>query len=319
MKKILAVAFICLSMVATSLDAMAAKRFGGGMSFGRSAPAFVQKQPASSPNFMNRSSSAQQQSTAARSANTAKPQNRSMLGGLLGGLAAGLGIAALLSMLGIHSGFLANILTMVLILAVGFFLLRWWASRQVAQRAGAQGAYPQEPEVVQEPAPSAQPTMRTMQESAASGAAGSVMSEFMKGESASSVEDYTPDVTPADFDKAGFLATASTNYKVLQEAWASGDIMRISEFTGDDLFVEITHQLRERKNVKYTVEVKTVDAQLRGIAQTDGKYVAVVEFKADMVIDGENELANELWILEKPVEGNEGWLLTGIHQVEQSA
>lgn len=48
MKKFLVAFLICFSMVTTSMDADAAKRFGGGSSFGRPAPTFSQKAPAPS-------------------------------------------------------------------------------------------------------------------------------------------------------------------------------------------------------------------------------------------------------------------------------
>ena len=98
MKKLLAVFAIGLMIVMTMPQADAAKRFGGGSSFGRQAPvpALSQKAPAANPaqNF-NR----QQANPAAGAAAAAKPA--SPWKGMLMGAAAALGIAALASALGL--------------------------------------------------------------------------------------------------------------------------------------------------------------------------------------------------------------------------
>ena len=104
MKKFLVAFLICFSMVTTSMDADAAKRFGGGSSFGRPAPTFSQKAPAPSaaPKAPQQQNAAGQQRQQPNAAPAQQAQRPSMMRSVLTGLAAALGISALLSLLGIE-------------------------------------------------------------------------------------------------------------------------------------------------------------------------------------------------------------------------
>ncbi len=76
----------------------------------------------------------------------------------------------------------------------------------------------------------------------------------------------------------------------------------------------ITHQLRERGAQAYKSDIKELKNELLGITESDGVYLANIRFTGRIEIDGEVEEFDETWILEKPVEGDEGWLLGGIQQ-----
>ncbi|EJW98392.1 secreted protein, partial [gut metagenome] len=78
MKKLLTVFVICLALGVTAMDADAARRFGGGASFGRSAPTFSQKAPAPqavprTPQQQNMGTQQQQPKSAKPAAQPAKP------------------------------------------------------------------------------------------------------------------------------------------------------------------------------------------------------------------------------------------------------
>lgn len=318
MKKVLAIFCLCLTLAATSFDAEAAKRIGGGNSFGRTAPTFSQKAPApaAAPKAPQQNSAAQQrpQQTTPAAAPAAKP---SMMRSILTGMAAALGISALLSLLGIDSAGIASLLSGVLIALAVFFLVRLALGFMAQKRAGAQASgaaaaaqpMPQMPSEPKREAPAAyaaQPGAR----------AGSVMDQFAGNGAQAQVaaDGSVADITPADFDREGFLKVALDNYRKLQKAWDTGNVIEISDFTTQDIFVAITHQLRERGHEVYHSEILELKNELLGIAEEGGVYLAAVEFKGRIQIGDEIEVLDEVWTLEKPVEGEGGWLLAGIKQ-----
>ncbi|MDY4163997.1 MAG: TIM44-like domain-containing protein [Sutterella sp.] len=314
MKKILAIFCVCLALATTSLDAEAAKRIGGGGSFGRPAPTFSQKAPApaAAPKAPQQNAASQQRQQ--QTAPAPKPaQKPSMMRSILTGMAAALGISALLSLLGVDSAGLASLLTGVLIALALFFVVRMALGAMAQKRVGTQAStaaqtvrMPPEPQ-------NAEPAAYASQSGAR---AGSVMDQF-SGSSVDLQNDGTAeDVTPVDFDRDGFLKVALENYGKLQKAWDTGNVIEISDFTTQDVFVAITHQLRQRGHEVYQSDILELKNDLLGIAREGNVYLAAVEFRGRIRIGDETEVVNEIWTLEKPVEGSGGWLLAGIKQNE---
>ena len=314
MKKILAIFCVCLALATTSLDAEAAKRIGGGGSFGRPAPTFSQKAPApaAAPKAPQQNAASQQRQQ--QTAPAPKPaQKPSMMRSILTGMAAALGISALLSLLGVDSAGLASLLTGVLIALALFFVVRMALGAMAQKRVGTQAStaaqtvrMPPEPQ-------NAEPAAYASQSGAR---AGSVMDQF-SGSSVDLQNDGTAeDVTPVDFDRDGFLKVALENYGKLQKAWDTGNVIEISDFTTQDVFVAITHQLRQRGHEVYQSDILELKNDLLGIAREGNVYLAAVEFRGRIRIGDETEVVNEIWTLEKPVEGRGGWLLAGIKQNE---
>jgi predicted lipid-binding transport protein (Tim44 family) len=238
------------------------------------------------------------------------------------GLAAGLGIAALASYLGFGEAltvFLTALLIgMVLLVIVGLILRRvrggtpqpvyGGAGRTApAPSAGSPGTYKH---VGYESAPA--PASRSSEAVLATAGArpGSAMDQFAH---AGTVAGSAPWGIPAGFDSAGFLAAAKANYAKLQQAWDSGDLAELSEFTSNDMFITLTHELRARGD-KSTTEVVTLDADLLGIESTADEHIASVKFDGTLKVDGEIERVSEVWNLAKPVRGG-GWVLAGIQQL----
>lgn len=319
MKKLLAVFAIGLMIVMTMPQADAAKRFGGGSSFGRQAPvpALSQKAPAANPaqNF-NR----QQANPAAGAAAAAKPA--SPWKGMLMGAAAALGIAALASALGLGEG-MVQILMMILLAVVLYFVFRFAMGFFLAKKmraAGAQGAgaAAQRPEesilsrMTSAAQNAQQPVSATPAAAAAGATPGSVMDTFATTAAVANGELSIPE----GFDTASFEKVAKENFAKLQKAWDTGNVVEISDFTTNDLFIAVTHQLRERGNTNQTSEIVDLTAKLLGIATEQNDYVAVVEFTGAMKFDGEFETVHERWILTRPLNETEGWLLAGIEQVQ---
>jgi len=323
--KTLAALMIGIVAATFAFDADAQRRFGGGKNLGRQSAPVQQRQATPPPQQTPQAGNPQQAPAAAaaqRPGAAAAAAPRSPWRGALMGLAAGLGIAALASYLGFGEAltmFLTALLIgMVLLMIVGFILRRvrggtpqpayGSAGRTApASSAGSPGTYKH---VGYESAPV--PAQRASEPPFAPAGArpGSAMDQFARS---GAVAGSTPWGIPAGFDSAGFLAAAKANYVKLQQAWDSGDLAELSEFTSNDMFITLTHELRARGD-KSTTEVVTLDADLLGIESTADEHIASVKFDGTLKVDGEIERVSEVWNLAKPVRGG-GWVLAGIQQL----
>ena len=321
--KTLAALMIGLVAATFAFDADAQRRFGGGKNLGRqSAP--VQQRQATPPQQQAPQAGNQQQAPAATAAprpgaTAAAP--RSPWRGALMGLAAGLGIAALASYFGFGEAltmFLTALLVgMALLMIAGFVMRRMRGGTPQPAYGGRAGrAMP----VPSESSPgtykhvgyeSAPVPARSHDVQFAPGVRpGSAMDQFARGNGASG---SVPWGIPAGFDSAGFLQAAKANYIKLQQAWDSGDLAELSEFTSNDMFIALTHELRARGG-KSTTQVVTLDAELLGIESNSDEHIASVKFDGTLNVDGEIERVSEVWNLAKPVRGG-GWVLAGIQQL----
>ena len=157
----------------------------------------------------------------------------------------------------------------------------------------------------------ASPMARTAAAAPVVGArSGSAMDELMRG--GRSLDE--PWGIPADFDSEGFLQHARTYFGRLQDAWAGNNIDELSEFTTQEMFTALTHELRARGKVEH-IEVVSLDAKLLGMEHDAQEHLASVRFTGTMRVDGELEPFDEVWNLTKPVDGKSGWLLAGIQQL----
>jgi len=312
---------LSLSLAFVASDAQA-KRMANGKSVGKqssnvtqreAAPPAAQPAPASAP------------ATAPAAAAQKKPW-----GAMLGGLAAGLGLAWLAHSLGLGEG-LAQFMTFALIalvvmLVVGFVLRKMRAGRQTQanaapfawQGAGAATAPAQySPNNVGNDA-SARPWERpgtAFDSSAAAGSTGSMIGSALTGPQSSWG-------VPADFDVAGFLSAAKTNFVSLQGAWDRSDIPALRVMMTDDMLTQIQAQLAEREShtggsVNQT-EVLTLDAKLLGIEELDDVYMASVEFSG-MIREDQSAGPSpfrEVWNMTKPRHTAGGWLVAGVQALQ---
>lgn len=311
MKKFLAALLIGLSLVSITLDASAA-RLGGGASFGRSMS--VPKAAPSSP-FKAPSAAATKRPATAAAAGAAAKAPMSMGKRLLIGAAAALGFMALANMLGLGEGFaqMLMILTLILLAVLAF---RFFAARKSgasAASAGAPAAQPTQPtqdadfgQSRSEAAVKEQPAFNPAQ----AVRPGSAMDQFSDEPAAASESTYG---APADFNQEEFLNMSTAYFKMLQKAWDSGDMDDLSNYTTDDLFIELTHKRREIKGANLT-EIVNLNASLAGFETTPTEYVASVLFTGSLKENGEPTEIKEIWNLVKPKEGKTGWLLAGIQQ-----
>jgi predicted lipid-binding transport protein (Tim44 family) len=309
LSRFLAVCLLAVSasaMVSVSFDAEA-RRLGGGSSFGRQSTNVIQqrqatKAPSSTTTTPSSTSTASTAGAAGAATTAAARTGMSRWLGPIAGIAAGLGIAALLSSLGLSGAFLELMSTLVLVGLVVFaimFLVRRLrgASAQPAmqQAGGMQRQGSQQPAV--------QP-VRPAQASAQAPVAAS----------APALPADQSWFIPGDFDTAGFLANAKSRFIEIQAIWDSGNLDTLGDYMTDDLIAEIKPQLMDRKEPSHT-EVVLLNAELLGIEAVAGGHLASVRYSGMLreEKDAEAFRFEEVWNLYKADDA--GWLLAGIQQI----
>lgn len=312
---------LCLALSITSVDSFAAKRFGGGGSFGRSAPTLTQKAPVKQAAPVSSQKSQQQTQKNQQAAQTQPQQKPSMWKGVLGGVLAALGISALLSALGLDPSGFAGVL-MLMVLAAGLFMFaRLFFGRRAAgatsssevhpRSAAGSDAWAAKQTVDQEHQP--EPVSASFPHSQGS-ASDSVMARFAR--KAAQKDSGILEDELSGFDSDAFLSVAKEQFKRFTHCWAEGRIEELSDFISRDVFIEVTHALRDAGPIGRVESIEPLNAEMAGLIRDGGEYVAGVRFTGRMVIGGEAEEFDETWVLSKSVEGSGGWILVGIQQAE---
>ncbi len=314
MKKFLAGAMIALSAL-SMMSELSARPMGGGKSFGRqssnvssmprqAAPAPAPVAPSAAPTAARPAPAAPAPAPVAK-----KP---SMWKGILGGALLGLGLGALLSHFGL-GGAMASAISAILMIALigGVIFLIVGMLRRKSQPAGlrevpAYGGY-QGSSLNQAQPAAFEPVMPAGGPALAAPAAAAVAAPVA----------HTPWGVPADFDTAGFLRAAKSNYIRLQAAWDKADVEDIRSFTTPEVFAELRMQIQERGAQTEYTDVVAIDAELLGIENDGRDYLASVKFWGQMkpAPDALPESFQEVWNLSKPVNGSTGWMLAGIQQL----
>ena len=302
--RILAVAVASLALLA--VEAQAA-RVGGGKSAGRQSSNVTQRE--AMPQQATPGMPAQQaQQAAPKPAPAAQPQAsgaRRWLGPLAG-LAAGLGLAALAS----HFGFgeeMASMMMILLLAFAAFFVFRLIMARRAQARGGMEPAYSgagigSEAGVRYAPLPDAPAT-------------GSTAAPV--GSAAAPAMSTATWRIPQDFDVAGFVQNAKQQFVRLQAANDTGNLADLREFTTPELFAELSQQVQQRGAQANRTDVVRLDADLLGIETDATSHLASVRFHGLIreTEGGAAEPFDEVWNLEKPVNGQSGWMLAGIQQL----
>lgn len=298
-----AVALTAVLGVAMAIPEADARRLGGGRGLGRQAPYASQQHtqpPARDAQAAQPSQATPGQPAGAQRPGAAAP-NRWL--GPLGGLAAGLGIAALLSHLGLVgplAELLASALMIGLLVLAGMFLWRM-----------LRGSAPSRPQ--------ARPFEPVFSAAQAAGARpGSVAATVHGGGSASPASaSPRPWGVREDFEAEPFLRNAKVHFLRLQAAWDAKDLADIRAFTTPEMFAELRLQVEEDGDSVNRTDVEQVEAELLGIDDGPDDWLASVRFTGTMrEIPGEPaQPFQEIWNLAKRKAGNSGWLLAGIQQV----
>lgn len=293
MKKFALALFAAFIGIGLSIQDAEAKRLGGSRSFGmqrntapvqNAAPA-----PAAPANAAAPSAAPAKPATAPTAAAPAPAQQASGASRWLGpiaGLAAGIGLAALLSHLGLGEEFAGLLMILLLAVAAVFvfrLLFRKTQPLQHAALAGAGGA-PMRFEPVSAPADSRRPVAANV---------------------------------PAGFDAEGFLRQAKLNFIRLQAANDAGNMDDLREFLAPEVFAEVQMQYEERGRKKQETDVRQLEADLLEVVTEGGQHIASVRFHGLIAEDGgPAEPFAEIWHLAKPVDGSRGWQVAGIQQIQ---
>jgi predicted lipid-binding transport protein (Tim44 family) len=314
MKKLLVgatLAALSLSMLAESI----ARPMGGGRSVGRQSQNVTRQAPAPAPAPAPAAQRQAQPAAAPAATPAAAPKPPSRWKGILGGALLGLGLGALLSHFGLGGALASMIgsLLMVALLAGAVYLIYrlvrgkragnnnapfsggFGGNKPLAQGAG------NTPDIGSRMQP---PAFAPLMPASA-------------GATLDKPAAAAPWGVPADFDTAGFLRHAKSNFIRLQAAWDKADVNDIREFTTPEVYAEMKLQLQERGATADFTDVVTIEAELLGIETSAVDYLASVRFSGAMrsAPNAAAEPFAEVWNLVKPVSGNGGWLLAGIQQL----
>ncbi|MEO5883861.1 MAG: Tim44-like domain-containing protein [Caldimonas sp.] len=240
--------------------------------------------------------------TAAAAAAPGAAAKRSWLGPIAG-LAAGLGIAALMSHLGMGEAF-GNFLTMILLAGVAFFAIRFLLRRFGPKTASTS---PGNLQFAGAGAP-LQPTRFEPQSFGSSGSAAPAAAA-----SAASL--------PAGFDAESFERIAKMIFIRLQAANDAGDLNDLRAFTTPEMFAAVRLELQERGPTAQRTDVVRVDAEVLEVASETDRQVVSVRFHGLIreQVDGVAEPFDEVWHLVKPADGSREWAIAGIQQSQTAA
>nr|HET7859721.1 Tim44-like domain-containing protein [Caldimonas sp.] len=286
----LALAFALALATTTALapDAADARRLGGGGAIGmqRTMPP---RAPTATPPVQPAAPAATPQVPATTGAAAAAAPRRSWLGPVAG-IAAGLGIAALMSHLGLGAAF-GEFLTLLLLGFVAIVAIRFVMRRMVPQPASAGARF------------------------AGAGASSPQPAAF--GAGASSATNVGASAVaarlPGDFDAAGFDRIAKMIFIRLQAANDAGDLADLRAFTTPEMFAAIRLELQERRAAQRT-DVVRVDAEVLDVATERDRQVVSVRFHGLIREEAEAGATpfDEVWHLVRPGDGSREWAIAGI-------
>ena len=333
MKNWLIGALVVALVSATVPSVSEAKRLGGGKSTGlkrdmpaRTAPDAPPAKPATPQ--QGAANSAVPATAGAAPAAAAK---RSWMGPIAG-LAAGLGIAALMSHLGMGEAF-GNFLMMALLGVAAVFLVMFLLRRfgpksrtpalagsavgsgtaggsQVAWPQGTSEASSTERRALDAPAASALAAGPDAEPNAASTA-------VLPAAPASDVAPVAKAFVPAAFDSEGFARTAKMIFIRMQAANDTADLDDLRRFTTPELFASLRLDLQERGPVAQHTDVVKVQADVLDVSNETDRQVVSVRFHGEMVEEKGAAAApfNEVWHLVKPHDDSQPWAVAGIEQM----
>ncbi|MEP7084600.1 MAG: Tim44-like domain-containing protein, partial [Betaproteobacteria bacterium] len=220
--------------------------------------------------------------------------------GPIAGIAAGLGIAALMSHMGLSEQF-GNFLMIALFVIAAIFIFRLLFRRSppatqdrgiqyAGAGAGAGGPAP----IGASPAP-------------------------MFGGSNAAAPRVEPSVNmfPPGFEAEPFLRQAKLNFARLQSAYDTGDTSTLRDVMTPEMYAEVGKDLAARAT-HHPTEIVTLNAEIIEVTTENGFHWASVRFTGLLREDGAPTALpfDEAWNLKKAISGETGWLLAGIQQLQ---
>ena len=295
-KRVLLSCFAAFLTVSATIDIADAARLGSGRSYGMQRQISPQRMPSSVP----------QRQQAAPDPYAARPQAPApqalqqqsgwrRWAAPLAGLAAGIGLASLFSHFGMGGDF-AGIAMAILAVVVVFTLLRrvMGGTRPQQQEPAYANSYQSAPQPYNAP----QALNAQADSSMGSGSAAA------------------PNV-PAGFDTVAFERQAKVNFIRLQAANDAGNLVDIREFTSPEMFAEIKLDIDARNGQAQRTDVVMLNAEVIEVVEENARYIASVHFSGTLREDSNAapQPFNEIWHLSKPTTGSQGWVLSGIQQI----
>jgi predicted lipid-binding transport protein (Tim44 family) len=235
--------------------------------------------------------------------------------GPLAGLAAGLGLAALMSHMGLGEEF-GNFLMLALLAVAAVFLVRFLLHRfgPAAQR-GAPAAG------LQFAGQGAGAGTLPIPGSSGSGWGGSSppptnLQPMVEPDAAPASAAQAAPSLPADFDAAAFERIAKMIFIRMQAANDAGDLNDLRTFTTPEMFASARLDIQERGASSQQTDVVKIDAQVLDFAAEAQRNVVSVRFHGLVreEKDGTAQPFDEVWHLVKPTDGSREWAIAGIQQ-----
>lgn len=302
---------VCVLALSTALaPALSeAKRLGGGGSSGlqRSLPSRStppQNAPAQAP--QPTSPAAPMAGAAATGTAAAAAAGKRSWLGPIAGLAAGLGLAALMSHLGLGEAF-ANMMMVALLVMAALAAFAWFKRRSAGGRqpamagagtsAGA-GTTQRSGHSVSWPAASA-------------GTPGSAAASFSPANASMAAPSL-----PADFDRAGFERIARMIFIRMQAANDRSDLNDLREFTTPEMFASLRLELQDRGSKAQETDVVEVRAEVLDFDREAQRDVVSVRYTGLIREEAGAQAApfDEVWHLVQPSDRSRNWAIAGIQQ-----
>jgi predicted lipid-binding transport protein (Tim44 family) len=323
-------ATLAIAFIAVAVPNMAeAKRLGNGKSTGMQRDMPARTSPDATPAKPAAPAQATPAPTQGAAAGAAAAAPKRSWMGPIAGLAAGLGIAALMSHLGMGEAF-GNFLMMALLgiaaVALVMFLLRRFGP---ARANGPQPAMAGAGNVGNTLAPWSQPRNERAVERTALNAetAPSTPAAAPGGLNVASPEQASPEqaspdavsraFVPAAFDSEGFERTAKMIFIRLQAANDAADFDDLRRFTTPELFASLRLDLQERGAAQQSTDVVKVDAKVLDVSNEADRQIVSVSFRGQMIEEKGAAPTDfsEVWHLVRPHDGSREWAIAGLEQL----
>jgi predicted lipid-binding transport protein (Tim44 family) len=288
-KQFLLSVFVALCGMGFVAEEAQAKRLGGGGSTG------MQRQMPAKP----AQAAPPPQQAAPAPAGAPAAGTRSWLGPIAG-LAAGLGLAALMSHLGLGEEF-ANVVMIALLAMVAVVVVRL-----LLRRFGPAVPQPQPQRGLQ------------FAGAGANGGATDARPAFEAGPGgAASPGAAAPGPTlPPGFDSAAFERVAKLIFIRMQAANDKADLEDLRQFATPEMFAVFKLELQDRGEAAQQTDVVQLAAEVMDFAQEGTRQIVSVRFHGLIreVKDGVAAPFDEIWHLVKPTDGSREWAIAGITQ-----
>lgn len=301
------VALISTALISPPAEA---KRFGGGASFGKSYKYSKPVQRKAIPSTPSRSAAQQSNLNGAKAG--AAQRSRGGMMGMLGGLAAG-GLLGALFFGGAFENI--NLFDILLLGGLAFAGVALFRAMRRGREAGGASASAWQREAPAGATAGAANAGYQRESTTSTGGSGS---GFAVPEIGSGLKGETLSVKPEWFDEHAFMAEATNHFMALQEAWDSGDLSRIREYTTPELF-EMLRQERAKYPGKTQTRIIDLQPQLIDLLQDGDQVVAAILFQGyEQEGDSEPEAFADIWHVEHPLDNpSADWLLAGIRKLDE--